>query len=777
MKKLTAFLFCAFIAVSMLCAEVTSITLSKNTLRDTETDRNITVTVKGTGFKTLKSLHVQLSREGKNQSPVQCQINTTGTEATAVITIPEISDVGSSGATFIVRAIENFTNISSVTASIRITPPAAITRVSVTPYEKGDSEIDVKLSGRYMDIRGAIEVRLIDSDGVEAPESRVVLPPPAKSVAEEPVITQSYRIGDLVLRDGSVVSPYDYNKRRMGTPAGVIAYERDGYPYMIGVASIQNANTGYGMQWCQYSADCYSAVEELNSWCTSDYCQSGRIEGSQDGSEAWNIIQMHDPDHTSDYAAEDYYPAFWYAETYGSENNLYGTKYETGWFIPSLWELSEIYKNKSTIDESFSEFGNYDTGYRRYRSSSQNPYSSSHSPGISFDDGYIWNTYSTKDESDVYVMVVCPVFGSVGNTANTVEVSLPVPSSTGIFTVEVYMDGTRQSVNGRVQIAGEPQITRVDMPSVSIDYCGQYIPVIIYGRNFSVGGVNSDSFIVFGLEASQVRIVNDTQAQVELKYPDTAGSHEVTFVCKDSIYTGNLNIVRSATSTWAAGDVILSDGSKIPAAQVSNMTAAQKSSAVGVVVFTKYGLVPYAMGLDQNENVYLMEEYNVGYNQIIRDISCTRTNSWYADSGVVVTGDTSGYDNWAAIQEIDPAGTKNASSQYPGFYWANNYGISHNLPASCSDGWFIPSLSELVEIYKNRYAINASLSSLGKTTLMSGWYSTSSQDPDDSDYIWRLDFSDGEIDTGYKDSSRYELVIRQFGSTASTVSGTTLRRN
>ena len=780
MKRIAAVLICLFLALAVVSAEVTSITLSKDHLTSNETDRRITVTVKGTGFKALKSLHVQLSQDGKNQSPVQCRINSAGTEGVAEVTVPEVQNIGNSGATFTVRAIENFTSISPVTATIMITAPATITNISVDPFMKGDTAISLRLKGRNLDIRGETIVKVVDSDGVEAAECRTVLPPPVQELEDEPSVSAvNWDIGDIVLKDGTIVAPDDYNKRRMGIPAGVIAYERDGEPYMVGVESIANANNGYGMRWCSYSAPGYRAISELNSYSNNDYVEYADITGFMDGSEAWDTIQSFDSIYTSDYQAEDYYPAFWYAETYGESVTLYGSKYETGWFIPSLWELAEIYRNHEIINDTFSEFCNYDMGYRRYRSSSQNPNDSSYSPGINFDEGYIWNTYSSKDESDVYVMVVCPVFGSTGKGPNTIETLIPVPSDSGIFTIQVTIDGILQTANGRIQIAGEPEITRVEMPDVSVDYCGEDIPVIIYGKNFTVAGMSSDKFIVFGLEATPVRIISDTQAAVTITYPERAGSYEVTFVCNESMYTGRFQILNSVQSVWAPGDVILSDGTRIPAADVSRMTSTQKANAVAVVAFTKYGLVPYGMGLVQNSDINLMKEYCNGYNAVLTEIVAERSNSWYADGNVSVTGDNSGYDNWAIIQAFDPSGARNAAENYPGFNWAQNYGTSNNLPGVCADGWFVPSLFELIQVYKNRNIINASLSALNKDTLMRGWYSTSNQDPDDSDYVWRIDFSDGEIDTGYKDSSRYELVIRQFGTGASgstSGSSTTSRR-
>lgn len=764
MKRFAAVILCIFFAVSFISAEVTSISLSRDHLSSTEKDRTVEVTVTGTGFDTLKSLHVQLSQNGKNQSPVQCEINEDGTQGKAVITVPSVQNVTASGVPFTVRAIENFTSVSSITAVIRITPPATITRLVISDFSEGDAELSLKLYGRNLDIRGETEIKLMDSDGNEAVECTTILPAPVQELEEEPEVKPQYEIGDLVLRDGSIVAVDDYNKRKMGIPVGVIAYERDGNPYMVGVAGIADANTGYGMRWCSYYAEGYDEVPELNAWTDNDYVDYADITGHTDGSEAWGIIQMLDPENTSDYEAEDMYPAFWYAENYGVENDLLGTKYETGWFIPSLWELAEVYRNSGIINDSFSEFCNYDMGYRRYRSSSQNPYDSNYSPGINFDEGYIWETYSSKDESDVYVMTVCSVFGEAGSSSGTLEVSVPVPEESGIFSVQVTIDGVLQTVAGRIQIAGAPEITRVEMPSVSKAFCGEEIPVVIYGKNFTVQDMSAEKFIVFGLEASPVRIISDTQASVNITYPDSEGTYEVTFVCDESIYTGTLSILGDVQGIWEPGDVILNNGKRVPVSEVSKMTAAQKANAVAVVAFTKYGLIPFGMGLEQNDGIWLMKEYSKGYNTVIQEIQCDRSGSWYADEDVMVTGDKTGFDNWSVLQALDPEGSRRASENYPGFDWAQNYGITYGLPASCSDGWFVPSLDELIQIYKNYRAVNASLRALGKTALMNGWYSTSSQDPDDSDYIWRVDFTDGEIDTGYKDSSRYELVIRQFGS-------------
>ena len=71
--------------------------------------------------------------------------------------------------------------------------------------------------------------------------------------------------------------------------------------------------------------------------------------------------------------------------------------------------------------------------------------------------------------------------------------------------------------------------------------------------------------------------------------------------------------------------------------------------------------------------------------------------------------------------------------------------------------WYMPSLAELCEVYKNRTAINASLTTIrgldsnyADESLGTSWSWSSSQYSDYNDIAWYVDFSDGYVYNYFK---------------------------
>lgn len=89
-----------------------------------------------------------------------------------------------------------------------------------------------------------------------------------------------------------------------------------------------------------------------SEYCIELLCDADG-DGFKDGSKSWNIICDIDPDATSDPAAS--YPAFEFALNYADyfeykgEKILKGTEYESGWYIGSIAEFKDLYKNYTQI--------------------------------------------------------------------------------------------------------------------------------------------------------------------------------------------------------------------------------------------------------------------------------------------------------------------------------------------------------------------------------------------------------------------------------------------
>ena len=125
------------------------------------------------------------------------------------------------------------------------------------------------------------------------------------------------------------------------------------------------------------------------------------------------------------------------------------------------------------------------------------------------------------------------------------------------------------------------------------------------------------------------------------------------------------------------------------------------------------------------------------------------------------TGDTDGSDNWAYIKSKDAVGTAEAvvAENYPAFNWVSQYNTKYadKLNNKKFD-WYMPSLAELCGVYKNRTAIDASLSKIhglengsgyADAKLVNSYYWSSSQDSY-SFYAWLVGFSHGKVDNDGK---------------------------
>lgn len=145
----------------------------------------------------------------------------------------------------------------------------------------------------------------------------------------------SLAVGDVVLQDGKYVSQANFLKSpksyiTASAPAGVVAYTgttgtrgTTGNVYMVGL------NQGSSLMWAKSGTTGYNT-----KFNTSDTAGEGN----------WAVITAADA--TGAESASTNYPAFNYANTYSV------TGYTSGWFLPAKAELSTLYSNKTTINNS-----------------------------------------------------------------------------------------------------------------------------------------------------------------------------------------------------------------------------------------------------------------------------------------------------------------------------------------------------------------------------------------------------------------------------------------
>ena len=157
------------------------------------------------------------------------------------------------------------------------------------------------------------------------------------------IVSAQYEIGDIIFADGSMAKEAELTTIDSGNvPIAVIAgFREDGTTFGVGVY-----RSDVPLQWASDDSAGYT-TNFTNTVCTqkSDF----DFSGDMDGEDNWKAICDQDSEDTTDAAMN--YPAFHFVNTYASNYNL-SDEMESGWYMPSIAELCEIYQNRETINNS-----------------------------------------------------------------------------------------------------------------------------------------------------------------------------------------------------------------------------------------------------------------------------------------------------------------------------------------------------------------------------------------------------------------------------------------
>ncbi len=331
-------------------------------------------------------------------------------------------------------------------------------------------------------------------------------------------------------------------------------------------------------------------------------------------------------------------------------------------------------------------------------------------------------------------------------------------AGTGIIGSTVAKVKITENVTVSVSFKAETplvEISSVIIPKAGTSYGGNKLPVKITGKNFKAHHVSQANFSGSGATFSNFNIVSDTFAMAEVECPSVVGDTTVTVTCKTASKTGVLS-VKDYSTGYEAGKIVLADKSLVE--KDSYKMVDHANPPVGVICGYTYG-VPRMIALKQrSERLRWAEDSTTGYSKKFEGIICNPSQTGDgAASTATFTGDIDGSDNWEYIKSIDPAGTADAATNYPAFNWVNEYNTTNaSLLGGKSFAWYMPSLVELCEVYKNRTAINESykkirdLSSAYAPRELVYYYWSSSQYSNSSAYsdycyAWFVFFKTGEL--------------------------------
>ena len=225
----------------------------------------------------------------------------------------------------------------------------------------------------------------------------------------------------------------------------------------------------------------------------------------------------------------------------------------------------------------------------------------------------------------------------------------------------------------------------------------------------------------------------------------------------------------------AVGDIYLSDGTVIAAADANKMSGEQKAKAEAVVFYvgtsdSVLGNRTLAVNVKNSGTTLYVWAENAGHDTKFTEVQCGHTDTKptsgtyyeYTESEYIyprrtyyVTGDLDGSDNWEKIKATDPAGTADdvVAENYPAFNYVNT---------ELGENYYLPTLAELEELCKNITTVNASIAAAGGTTLSGYYWSSSETDSSSSYYAWCVHLPTSLRDCGNKRDDYFVCGVRAF---------------
>lgn len=142
------------------------------------------------------------------------------------------------------------------------------------------------------------------------------------------------KVGDIILQDGSICKPNDFNSTTM-TAVAVIFREMSASKCAVGIALSEAKNK----PWCLDTAAGYNSISTLSKG------------GCQDSREAYAKLAAAC---ASDIATTGNYPAWEYCVKYGVTQNL-PAPFNVGWCLPSYVELGDLVTNSVNVSVGLSK--------------------------------------------------------------------------------------------------------------------------------------------------------------------------------------------------------------------------------------------------------------------------------------------------------------------------------------------------------------------------------------------------------------------------------------
>ena len=213
--------------------------------------------------------------------------------------------------------------------------------------------------------------------------------------------TEAKVVGDIVFSDGSA-TPYStdltLSAAQKEAAVAVIYYAGSSAEDVLGAKTLgvglKNTGTDNTLAWARYTSDTDKAEGYSTNitviQCTPSESGSGKaatatFKGDLDGSDNWKALC----DTVSDEDTSGNYPAWEWVNAYATSTaNLTGD-YASGWYLPTVAELSMLYRVKDTVNSALEKAGGTEIADAGYWSSSQHASYDPNAWTVWFDDGYL----------------------------------------------------------------------------------------------------------------------------------------------------------------------------------------------------------------------------------------------------------------------------------------------------------------------------------------------------------------------------------------------------
>lgn len=236
----------------------------------------------------------------------------------------------------------------------------------------------------------------VKSGSVESNHISVTITAPAVAATK----TAPDAVGDIVLSDGTAVAAENaasMSDAQKAAALAVIFYAGSADDALgekvlgVGLQNTRGESTTT-LAWCTISAEgCSTNITALQ--CTPSASGSGAADtatftGTTDGSGNWASLCAA----VSDEDTSGNYPAWEWVNAYVANNGLSSTSYAENWYLPSIAELTMLYRAKTTVNASLAAAGGTELS-SYYWSSSQSASYDGYAWELNFGSGLLYDGY------------------------------------------------------------------------------------------------------------------------------------------------------------------------------------------------------------------------------------------------------------------------------------------------------------------------------------------------------------------------------------------------